>query len=200
MHFNPSHPEVVARIVGGLNVGEDAEQLVSLAYFDRVAVSADAESLVAGTLQHMFQEGRDWMPSTQQVILRALEVVASRSYDGVRLGLLKHLIPTRPVWMQLLAAELNVEDLIALLQSFAIHLPNALGEVVNTLCLELEKDNGSKKMAAVNFEIEELRFDGDRDIASPNVAIDPNSQSALILQAGQVARIDNAAPVWQEWN
>ena len=53
---------------------------------------------------------------------------------------------------------------------------------------------------AVNFEIEELRFDGDRDIASPNVAIDPNSQSARILQAGQVARIDNAAPVWQEWN
>ncbi|CAE7244726.1 ift122 [Symbiodinium sp. CCMP2592] len=120
----------------------------------------------------MFQEGRDWMPSTQQVILRALEVVASRSYDGVRLGLLKHLIPTRPVWMQLLAAELAAklirqedadvvaamrkcaehmegEDLIALLQSFAIHLPNALGEVVNTLCLELEKDNGSNKMAVI---------------------------------------------------
>ncbi|CAE7862575.1 ift122, partial [Symbiodinium microadriaticum] len=95
MHFHHGHPDVVGRILAGLNVGEDAAQLVSLAYFERVAVSADAESLVAGTLQHMFEEGRDWIPSTRQVILRALEVAASRSYDGVRLGLLKHLTPTR---------------------------------------------------------------------------------------------------------
>ncbi|CAE7598326.1 unnamed protein product [Symbiodinium natans] len=168
LHAKPDHVGVLDRIVGGLNVGNEGDQHVSLSYFERVAEAADAEALVQRTLAQLFRDGPGRPPAPQEAIMNALALASARAYGQARAGLLLRLVPTEPHWVQVLAAaaaakvlredpellaamsackhNLGTEDQVSLLQSLVALSPAALGEVVASLCLAMEKAEARSRL------------------------------------------------------